>query len=124
MDKLDWLFWISLIVLIGGVIAFMYGSVEVINHKSEESDHKAAYWGGFVAEILGLIGIVIYVVAKGREKYKASGGISGYYENWQNDRAYSAETKNLGKKYRMALSDPKIKAELLSQLQANDKTGV
>ena len=104
MDKLDWLFWISLVILIGGVIAFMYGSVEVINHKSDDGGHKAAYWGGFVAEILGLIGIVIYVVAKGRKKYQST----NYYKNKMAVANERERLYGLGKSYE---SDQKAAAD-------------
>ena len=122
---MGWLFWISLIVLVVGVFLFMYGSVEVINHNSDKGTHKAAYWGGFALEIIGLVGLVFVVVKEGREKYKASGGISGLYENWQNDRAYNAETKEFGKQLRMSKTDTNVRQNLINELNSYyDKTQV
>lgn len=122
---MGWLFWISLIVLVVGVFLFMYGSVEVINHNSTKGTHKAAYWGGFALEIIGLVGLVFVVVKEGREKYKASGGISGLYENWKIDRAYNSETKELGKQLRMSQTDTNVRQNLINKLNSYyDKTQV
>jgi len=115
---MGWLFWVSLIVLVAGVILFMYGSVEVINHNSDKGTHKAAYWAGFALEIIGLVGLVYVVVKEGKQKYDEKGGIKGVYENWQNDRAYAAETKNLGKQYRMAQTDAAARTKLIATLEA------
>ena len=108
---MSWLFWVSLIILLIGVFMFMYGSVELINHNSNEDSHKIIYWAGFALEILGLIGIVYVIFAKGREKYKST----NYYKNKMSVANERERIYGLGKAYEADQKAAALSAKQLAQ---------
>ena len=80
------LFWLAIILVLVGDGLFVYASVELINHNSDETSHKIMYWAGLILQLLAFIWAMYLLF---RDSYRKT-------NSYKNSQIYKNEVNRLG----------------------------